>query len=60
MAATYSCKAAVKAGDKLSNEESCELINQLFNTKHPYYCPHGRPIIINLSIDDLDKRFERK
>jgi len=60
MAATYSCKAAVKAGEKLSNEECHELINQLFNTKHPYYCPHGRPIIINLSIEDLDKRFERK
>ena len=60
MAATYSCKAAIKAGEKLSNEECYELINQLFNTKHPYYCPHGRPIIINLSIDDLDKRFERK
>ena len=60
MAATYSCKAAVKAGEKLSSDECAELINQLFNTKHPYYCPHGRPIIINLSIEDLDKRFERK
>ena len=60
MAATYSCKAAIKAGEKLSNDECYELLNQLFNTKYPYYCPHGRPIIINLSIDDLDKRFERK
>ncbi|SVD18697.1 uncharacterized protein METZ01_LOCUS371551, partial [marine metagenome] len=30
-----------------------------FMTKHPYYCPHGRPIIINLSIHELDERFER-
>ena len=36
-----------------------KLIDKLFSTKHPYYCPHGRPIIINLSIDELDKRFER-
>ena len=34
-------------------------IDKLFATSHPYYCPHGRPIIINLSLDDLDKRFER-
>ena len=59
MAATYSCKAAIKAGDKLDESECVNLIDKLFSTKHPYYCPHGRPIIINLSISDLDKRFER-
>ena len=59
MAATYSCKAAIKAGDKLDESECVNLIDKLFSTKHPYYCPHGRPIIINLSINDLDKRFER-
>ena len=59
MAATYSCKAAIKAGDKLDESECVNLIDKLFSTKHPYYCPHGRPIIINLSITDLDKRFER-
>ena len=60
MAATYSCKAAIKAGDLLDDNECVNLINQLFATKHPYYCPHGRPIIINLTISDLDKRFERE
>lgn len=59
MAATYSCKAAIKAGDKLDDSECISLIDKLFATKHPYYCPHGRPIIVNLSISDLDKRFER-
>ena len=59
IAATYACKAAVKAGDKLSEIECKELIDQLFATDHPYYCPHGRPIIVNLGIDDIDKRFER-
>ena len=59
MAATYACKAAVKAGDKLDDDECISLIDKLFSTKHPYYCPHGRPIIINLSMNDLDKRFER-
>lgn len=59
MAATYSCKAAIKAGDKLDETECINLIDKLFSTQHPYYCPHGRPIIINLTINDLDKRFER-
>ena len=59
MASTYACKAAIKAGDKLTSKECKELIDQLFSTEHPYYCPHGRPIIVNLPIEDLDKRFER-
>lgn len=59
MAATYACKAAVKAGDKLDEDECISLVDKLFSTKHPYYCPHGRPIIVNLSMNDLDKRFER-
>jgi|TARA_B110000116_G_scaffold81876_1_gene71272 DNA mismatch repair protein MutL len=59
LAASFSCKAAVKAGDVLNVEEMRELVNRLFGTKHPYYCPHGRPIIIQLSMDELDRRFER-
>ena len=59
MASTYACKAAIKAGDKLSYDECAELIDKLFITKYPYYCPHGRPIIVNLTIEELDKRFER-
>ena len=59
LAASFSCKAAVKAGDILNVEEMRELVNRLFGTKHPYYCPHGRPIIIQLSMDELDRRFER-
>jgi len=59
LAASFACKAAVKAGDLMSNDEMVILINRLFSTEHPYYCPHGRPIIIQLSLDELDKRFER-
>ena len=59
MASTYACKAAIKAGDKLSPDECRELVDELFSTEHPYYCPHGRPIIINLTLSDLDTRFER-
>ncbi len=59
LAASFACKAAVKAGDVLNTDEMRELVNRLFGTKHPYYCPHGRPIIVQLSMDELDRRFER-
>lgn len=59
LAAMFACKAAIKAGDSLMKEEMRELVNRLFSTKHPYYCPHGRPIIIQMSLDELDGRFER-
>lgn len=59
LAASFACHAAVKAGDQLTHEEMSALVNRLFGTKHPYYCPHGRPVIIQLSLDELDHRFER-
>ena len=60
VAASYACKAAIKAGDKLSEEEMINLVDRLFTTSNPYFCPHGRPIIVNLSLDEIDKRFKRK
>mgnify|MGYP003306384702 CR=1 FL=1 len=59
LAAMFACKAAIKAGDSLMKEEMQELVNRLFSTEHPYFCPHGRPIIIQMSLDELDGRFER-
>lgn len=60
VAAAYSCKAAIKAGDKLTDEEMQNLVDRLFATENPYFCPHGRPIIVNMTLDEIDKRFERK
>ena len=59
LAASFACKAAVKAGDQMSKDEMVMLVNRLFSTEHPYYCPHGRPIIMQLSLEELDRRFER-
>ncbi len=59
LAANYACKAAVKAGDPLTQEEMASLVDRLFATENPYYCPHGRPTIVHLSLHELDKRFER-
>ena len=60
LAASFACRAAVKAGDSLLKREMQTLVDRLFGTEHPYYCPHGRPVIVNLTLDELDKRFERK
>ncbi len=59
IAKSYSCKAAIKAGDFLSEKEMRLLIDQLFATSMPYVCPHGRPIVIKISLDEFDRRFGR-
>jgi DNA mismatch repair protein MutL len=60
LAKSYSCRNAIMAGQKLSMEEMRSLIDNLFATREPYSCPHGRPVIIKLSLDQLDKMFGRK
>lgn len=59
IAKSYSCKAAIKAGDKISENEMRLLVDQLFATSMPYVCPHGRPIIIKIPLEEFDKRFGR-
>jgi len=57
---SYACRSAIKSGTALSPDEMNALIAQLFSLENPYYCPHGRPVIITLTTDELDRRFERK
>ena len=45
--------------DKLTIEEMNALVNQLFTTKEPYFCPHGRPVIVTLELEELDRKFKR-
>lgn len=59
IAKSYACRSSIMAGQKLSKTEMISLIDQLFATKMPYVCPHGRPIIIKLSIGELNKMFGR-
>jgi DNA mismatch repair protein MutL len=59
LAASFACRGAVKSGDPLTDAEMNTLVNELFRTEFPYSCPHGRPTIINLSLDELDRRFRR-
>jgi DNA mismatch repair protein MutL len=59
IAKSYSCRTAIKAGDSLSEKEMRLLIDQLFATAMPYVCPHGRPIVIKISLEEFDRRFGR-
>lgn len=53
------CKAAIKAGDRMSHAELIELIRLRDAVERSSNCPHGRPTSIRLSIRELDKRFGR-
>ena len=57
--AYLSCHGAVKAGDRLNIRQMKQLIEDLFHTEKPYVCPHGRPIIVRFTPDDLAKLFKR-
>ena len=54
-----SCKAAVKANDKLSDGEVKALINDLSSCINPFSCPHGRPTFIRLTRYEIEKMFKR-
>jgi DNA mismatch repair protein MutL len=59
LAKSYACKAAIKSGDSLNSNEMRSLIRRLFDSKVSLVCPHGRPVIIKLSLSELDRRFGR-
>lgn len=58
-AAAVACRAAVKAGTPLGPAEMQHLVDRLFATKSPFMCPHGRPTIVKLTLEELDRRFGR-
>ncbi len=54
-----SCKAAIKAGDKLTDAEANALISELSRCVNPFSCPHGRPTFIKLTKYEIEKMFKR-
>jgi DNA mismatch repair protein MutL len=54
-----SCKLSLKANHSLSNMEIERLIEDLLKCDNPNTCPHGRPVIIQISSYDLEKMFKR-
>jgi DNA mismatch repair protein MutL len=59
IAASLACKAAVKINMKLTPEKMRWLIDRLLITTSPTTCPHGRPIILRLSMKDIERGFHR-
>ena len=57
--ASMSCKAAVKGNSRLSFAEVEVLIKELLKLDNPYHCPHGRPTIIAMTKQELEKKFKR-
>lgn len=57
--ASMSCKAAVKGNQKLSRPEIEHLIDELLTLDNPYFCPHGRPVIVVMSKYEIEKKFKR-
>jgi DNA mismatch repair protein MutL len=57
--AKMACKSAIKANDELSGLEIEALIKKLALADDPFNCPHGRPTIIKITLNELEKRFKR-
>ncbi len=58
-AATYACRAAVKAGQRLEPEEMRELLRRLLAATLPAHDVHGRPAMVHLPKEELERRFGR-
>ncbi len=59
LAKSLARRAAIRPGVRLSPREMRSLIDQLFACEMPYACPSGRPTMIKIPIEELDKRFSR-
>ena len=60
MIKTAACKEAIKVRKHLNIEEMERLIDDLYKTETPHYCPHGRPIVISMELSELEKSFKRR
>ena len=59
VAMSFACKGAIRAGQKLAQEEMQELFDQLFATELPYHDIHGRPTVVRLGLAELRRKFGR-
>ncbi len=59
LAAAYARHTAIRTGERLSAREMRALIDRLFATREPFVCPQGRPVVVKMSLDELDRQFNR-
>ncbi len=60
MLTRMACRAAVMAGDVVTIPHMEKILSELNQTRLPYTCPHGRPTLMKVTIDELEKKFRRK
>jgi DNA mismatch repair protein MutL len=60
MLASIACHSSVRAGQILSIDECKDLIRLLEQVQRPNTCPHGRPTVIQLNINDIEREFKRR
>lgn len=60
VAVSLACHTAIKAGAVLERQEMDALVTRLMETEDPFRCPHGRPVITTVSIDQLERGFGRR
>jgi len=59
VAATTACHAAVKANDRLTLEKMSYILDELGRTEYSTVCPHGRPVVLRLTRQEIEKSFDR-
>lgn len=57
--ASMACRSAIKANDKIKKIEINSLLNQIQLCENPFTCPHGRPILVEISKKEIEKMFKR-
>jgi DNA mismatch repair protein MutL len=60
LAAGLSCRGAIKVNHRLTETEQRALLGDLAETSNPYRCPHGRPIVLRLSQEEMERRLGRR
>jgi DNA mismatch repair protein MutL len=58
--AEIACKSAIKVNHKLYPDQMKTIVKNLFKTGNPYFCPHQRPIIVEFSLEQIEKLLKRK
>lgn len=58
--AEVACKSAIKVNHKLFPDQMKTIVKNLFNTSNPYFCPHKRPIIVEFTLEQIEKLLKRK
>lgn len=59
MAIMMSCKRAIKANHHLDDQQARALLQKLATAENPFNCPHGRPVLVHFTDQDLEKLFKR-